>query len=118
MITSGTGSVTHAGLFKQLAEVIGNSEERVFIPVSASEATNLKILLKNVIAKVVKEDDDSDGENCTMEPQRRGPKLLNYDLQRLYDWCRPQKLQKIVIALQDTEAFDVLVLTDFLQLLK
>ena len=118
LITTGSGSVTNASLFKQLGEVISADVNCVFISISTSEASTLKAFLKNVIGKIINECDDFNRETEATTPQKGGQKLLSYDLQKLYNWCKRRDTQKIVIALPDIEAFDVPVLSEFLVLLK
>ena len=47
---------------------------------------------------------------------RQGPKLLNYDLQLLYEHVQTHNVQKVVVGFQDTEAFDGSLLADLIGL--
>ncbi len=47
---------------------------------------------------------------------RQGPKLLNYDLQVLYEFVHTNKIQKVVVGFQDSEAFDGTLLADLIAL--
>lgn len=44
----------------------------------------------------------------------QGPKLLNYDLQILYDYVQAHAVQKVVVGFQDSEAFDASLLADLI----
>lgn len=48
----------------------------------------------------------------------KGPKLLSYDLQILYDCVKAHDSQKVIIAFQDSEAFDGALLGDLITLFK
>lgn len=48
----------------------------------------------------------------------QGAKLLNYDLQILQNWCAVHGGKKVVIAVQDTEAFDSVILSDLIKLFR
>lgn len=49
---------------------------------------------------------------------QKGPKLLTYDLQLLYLWFRIQDLDQLVVAFQDSEAFDGSLLGEAIELLR
>lgn len=87
---------------------------------TSSECPNLKTLLKNLIKKVtsrVEQDDDEDADR-TSGSSRHGPKLLNYDLGHVQEWHKKTRTSRIVVALQDSEAFDVGLLVDTIDLLQ
>lgn len=48
----------------------------------------------------------------------QGPRLLAYDLDLLSDYVERKRVKKLVLALRDSEAFDLGVLTDLLSLLR
>lgn len=48
----------------------------------------------------------------------QGPRLLAYDLDLLHDYVERKGVTKLVLALQDSEAFDPALLSDLLSLLR
>jgi len=141
LITTGAGSISHDGLFELLDEAItASGEEQIYIPIQATDAPNLKTLLKNINVKGCKSghqqslhDDDGDNEGgermvgvtTTMKKSdAKGPKLLNYDLEILRRECdgvaghEDGRSRRVVLALRDSEAFDASVLTDLFLVLQ
>jgi len=134
LITTGAGSISHDGLFVLLDKAItAKGDEQVFIPIQATDAPNLKTLLKNINVKGCKSgrqqalhDDDGDGEDggrmtTARRSDAKGPKLLNYDLEILRRECDGYgegRRRRVVLALRDSEAFDAVVLTDLFLVLQ
>jgi origin recognition complex subunit 3 len=85
---------------------------------TSGECPNLKTLLKNLIKKVTSrvEDDDEDDLDRPSASSRHGPKLLNYDLGHVQEWQKKNRVTSIVVALQDSEAFDVGLIVDMVDL--
>jgi len=63
----------------------------------------------------VEDDDDDDRPSAS---SRHGPRLLNYDLGHVQAWQKKNQVSSIVIALQDSEGFDVGLLGDVVDLLQ
>jgi origin recognition complex subunit 3 len=95
-------------------------ENSAYVVLTSSECPNLKTLLKNLIKKVTSrvEDDEEDDADRPSASSRHGPKLLNYDLAHVQEWHKKTRASSIVIALQDSEAFDVGLLVDVVDLLQ
>lgn len=85
---------------------------------TSGECPNLKTLLKNLIKKVTSrvEDEDEDDLDRPSASSRYGPKLLNYDLGHVQEWQKKNRVANIVVALQDSEAFDVGLIVDMVDL--
>jgi origin recognition complex subunit 3 len=85
---------------------------------TSGESPNLKTLLKNLIKKVTShiEEDDDDDMDGTVRSSRHGPKLLNFDLGLVQEWCKKNRVASIVVAIQDSEAFDAGLLADVVEL--
>lgn len=64
---------------------------------------------------LVDEDDEDNVERSTTS-SRYGPKLLNYDLGHVQEWRKKSRVSSIVVALQDSEAFDAELLVDMIDL--
>jgi len=58
-----------------------------------------------------------------MDPEEQslilqGRKLLNYDLEIVHGYVKAHGCQKVIVAVQDSEAFDPGLLADFIVLFK
>ena len=90
-----------------------------YVVLTSGESPNLKTFLKNLIKKVtsrIDEDEDDDEIEPTDTSSRKGPKLLNFDLGHVQEWIRKSKVQNIVVAVQDSEAFDTSLLVEMIDL--
>jgi origin recognition complex subunit 3 len=85
---------------------------------TSGESPNLKTLLKNLIKKATShvEDDDDDDMDGPAKSSRHGPKLLNFDLGLVQEWRKKNRVSSIVVAFQDSEAFDAGLLADAVEL--
>jgi origin recognition complex subunit 3 len=85
---------------------------------TSGESPNLKTLLKNLIKKVTShlEDDDDDDMDGPARSARHGPKLHNFDLGLVQEWRKKNRVSSIVVAFQDSEAFDAGLLADVVEL--
>lgn len=88
------------------------------IVLTSKDATNLKSTLKKLIKDATQQDEGLDDEDDEVIVGRKGARLLNYDLQILQNWCKIHEKQKIIIAIQDTEAFDGNILSDLISLFR
>lgn len=89
-----------------------------YVVLTSAESPNLKTLLKNLIKKVTSlaEDDEDDDLDQPARPSRHGPKLLNFDLGHVQEWRKKNQVSSVVVALQDSEAFDAGLLADVIDL--
>lgn len=87
---------------------------------TSGECPNLKTLLKALIKKATSRigDDDEDDLDQPATSSRHGPKLLNYDLGHVQEWQKKSRVSSIVVAIQDSEAFDAGLLADTIDLLQ
>lgn len=88
---------------------------------TSGESPNLKTFLKNLIKKITsrtEEDDDDDDEEIgrSVTSSKGGPKLLNFDLGHVQEWTSRNPVQSIVVAIQDSEAFDTALLIETIDL--
>jgi origin recognition complex subunit 3 len=85
---------------------------------TSGESPNFKTLLKNLIKKATSHlgDEDDDDLDRSASSSRHGPKLLNYDLGHVQEWRKKNRVSSIVIAFQDSEAFDAGLLADVVDL--
>jgi origin recognition complex subunit 3 len=85
---------------------------------TSSECPNLKTLLKNLIKKATlrpSDDDDDDPDNTTSS-SRHGPKILDFDLNHLQEWQTKNRAERIVVTIQDSEAFGANMLDEMIDL--
>lgn len=115
LICAGANISAHGLLFNQISRELKEQGSSVCVVLSASECSNLKSLLKALISRATATIED-DEEQARPSSYARGPKLLNYDLQLLYDYVKRADVQSVVVAFQDTEAFDAPTLSDAIQL--
>ena len=119
IILTGPSIASHALLFSQLSSSISQADGSIFVPLTSTLAPNLKTLLKNLISRGTSSNAQSDDEDevDTVKPTRKRTRLLNYDLQLLYDYTQEKQLSRAVVAFQDCEAFDGALLSDAIELL-
>jgi origin recognition complex subunit 3 len=117
LIVAGPSIASHGPFFERLGRRVKN-ESSAYIVLTSSECPNLKTMLKNLIKKVTSrvEDDDEEDVERSAASSRHGPKLLNYDLGHLQEWQKKNRAASIVVALQDSEAFDVGLLVDMVDI--
>lgn len=117
-ITAGPNIASHTTLFKQLDSRLKEQGSNVFVALNANECPNLKSLLKTLIVKATSSSEDpEDDDQVPHAKAGKGPKLLNYDLQLLQAHVDNKSLHCVLVAFQDTEAFDGHVLSDAIDLL-
>jgi origin recognition complex subunit 3 len=119
LIVAGPSIASHGPFFERLGRGV-RDQNCAYVVLTSGECPNLKTLLKNLIKKVTSrvEDDDEDDLDRPAASSRHGPKLLNYDLGHVQEWRKKNSATSIVVALQDSEAFDVGLLIDLVDLLQ
>ncbi|KAI6827712.1 hypothetical protein KC340_g5427 [Hortaea werneckii] len=112
-------SAPHSSIAEQLAKHKASSKpERIFVPLSSGSGSNLKALLKTLIQRGTSRGSAFDDETDEVQTfQKKGAKLLNYDLQLLHDFVAERKLRQVVVTFDDTEAFDSDLLSELVELL-
>lgn len=105
-------NVSQVLLFEQLAERLSTSIEGPVIVLQSGDAPNLKTALKKLIRSATNQLDGVDDEEIQVANKSQTRKLLNYDLQILHDFVLHQGTAKVVVAFQDSEAFDSSLLAE------
>ncbi|KAF2026488.1 hypothetical protein EK21DRAFT_74048 [Setomelanomma holmii] len=118
LIIAGPSIASHGLFFGRLGQRIRDDTNSAYVVLTSGESPNLKSVLKNLIKKVTSlhEDDDDEDTDRPATSSRHGPKLLNYDLGRVQEWRKKSRVSSIVVAFQDSEAFDARLLADVVDL--
>ncbi|TID16760.1 Origin recognition complex subunit 3 [Venturia nashicola] len=115
LILAGPSIAAHTTLFEQLAERISDETSTSFALVTSTDAPNLKTILKATIKSATARKSVDDDEMDLVSASRKGPKLLNYDLQLLHDWVEESGVKQVVVSFRDIEAFDSNVLSETIE---
>ena len=120
LIVAGPSIASHGPFFARLGRKITDDTDSAYVVLTSGESSNLKTLLKNMIKKITSrtEDDDDDDLDRPVTSSRHGPKLLNYDLGHVQEWRKKNRVSSIVVAIQDSEAFDASLIADVVDLLQ
>ncbi|KAI1466858.1 origin recognition complex subunit 3 N-terminus-domain-containing protein [Daldinia caldariorum] len=115
-IITGPNLASQDLLFEQLSEALQVQVDAKVVRLRSGDASNLKAVLKKIIHDVTarETDDENDLELAT---GKDGRKYLNYDLEALYAHLKASPRRHIVIAFQDSEAFESGLLSDLISLL-
>ena len=118
LIVAGPSIASHGPFFERLGRRLRSDGDNAYIVLTSGECPNLKTLLKTLIKKATSrvEDDDEDDVDRPSATSRNGPKLLNYDLGHVLEWQNQSQVSSIVVAIQDSEAFDAGLLADMVDL--
>lgn len=119
IISGGPHAATHTPVAQHLAQSEGIDGTRCFVSLPSSSGGNLKALLKQIINKASARADgiDEDENEDELPVRRKDTKLLNYDLQILSEYVRERSILQVVLAFEDTEAFDSDLLSELIELL-
>ncbi|KAL2269805.1 hypothetical protein VTJ83DRAFT_1989 [Remersonia thermophila] len=88
-----------------------------FVRLRASDAPNLKAVLRKIIRDASAAGPGGDEEDAGAVVVQGGRKYLDYDLEALHVFLRQHQTRRVVVAFQDGEAFDSVLLTDLISLL-
>ncbi|KAH7123848.1 origin recognition complex subunit [Dendryphion nanum] len=119
LIVAGPSIASHSPFFGRLGRKIREHSNCAYVVLTSGESPNLKTLLKNLIKKVTShlEDDDDEELGYGILATRNGPRMLNFDLGHVQAWQSRNRVESIVVAIQDSEAFDTSVLIELADLL-
>ncbi|KAL5391166.1 hypothetical protein PMIN06_002178 [Paraphaeosphaeria minitans] len=120
LIVAGPSIASHGPYFERLGRGIRDVTNSSYVVLTSGESPNLKTFLKTLINKItsrVEDDDDEEDEiGRSVNSSVRGPKLLNFDLGHVQEWTSRNPVQSIVVAIQDSEAFNTAVLIEMVDL--
>lgn len=122
LVLAGPNIASHAPLFAQFAERLSKKEQvGPTVVLTSKDAPNIKAALKKIIRDATFGGENAeevawDDEEEELILGKKGQKLLNYDLQILQNWCSVHPGKRVIIAIQDTEAFDTSVMSSLVSL--
>ena len=116
-LLAGPSIAAHSLIFQQLEERSRDEAGSIFIPVSSSDGSNLKTLLKAIIKSGTSQKRFDEDEVDLLPSKKSAKKLLDYDLQLLHEWIKENNIQQCIIVFRDCEAFDSSVLSEVMELL-
>ncbi|KAK6505638.1 hypothetical protein TWF481_007529 [Arthrobotrys musiformis] len=119
LILTGPNIAAHGVLFEQIETRIQSVDKRGRVAILTSkDSSNLKNVLKKIIRCVTEIHEGFDDEDDIVEAKTgRNPSRYNYDPEIIHDWCSTHPDAKVVVAVQDTEAFDPAVLVELISIL-
>ena len=117
LLIAGPDLASHDIFFRDLSDSLESDCNSILVPVSASGSPNLKVLFKHIVASVVSNQAADAGDEF-VSLKSKGRRMLNYDLQIIQDWLKGRNIEKIVIALEDSEAFDSSLIGDIVEILR
>lgn len=117
LVLAGPSSALRNSIAAHVSAQEGDSNiKRLLVPITSSAGSNVKNALKAIIQKTTSRPLDIDDEELEEQSSfRKGPKLLNYDLQILHDYVQERHVRQVVIAIEDTEAFDGDLLSELIE---
>lgn len=118
LIVTGPNISSQDLLFEQLAEDLGDSAKGTFVRLRSAEAPNLKATLKKIIRDGTQRSPEHVGDDAELSVGRNGRKYLDYDLEALHAHVKHHEAEQVIVAFQDSEAFDTGLLSDLITLFK
>jgi origin recognition complex subunit 3 len=117
IILSAPGSASLNSLSQRVAGLVKSQKRRLYVSLESSCAPHLKATLKALIQKATASTtEEEENEELTLT-NRKGPRLLNYDLQILHEHVRDRRIEQIVLAFPDTEALGSHLLSELIELM-
>jgi len=115
LIVTGPNVTSQELLFSQLASRAEDEADVIVVNFRSGDATSIKTVLKKLIRDGTNEEHED--EDMPSYGGGRGHRLLNYDLQLLYLHLKKQRTPKrVVVAFQDSEAFDSVLRSELIGL--
>ncbi|KAI0482807.1 origin recognition complex subunit 3 N-terminus-domain-containing protein [Xylariaceae sp. FL0804] len=115
-IVTGPNIASQDLLFQQLSETLSDQADASVVRLRSGDATNLKAALKKIIQTVTARQLTNE-EDLEVAVTNDGRKFLHYDLEGLRVHLQSSPLHHVVVAFQDSEAFDSGLLSDLIPLL-
>ncbi|KAL1870431.1 Origin recognition complex subunit 3 [Diaporthe australafricana] len=116
LIVTGPNISSQDLLFEQLAEGLGESVNGAIVRLRSAEVPNLKATLKKMIRDVTRRSSEHMGDDAELSVGMDGRKYLDYDLEALHAHVEQHGAKQVIVAFQDSEAFDTGLLSDLITL--
>ncbi|KAF5023921.1 hypothetical protein F66182_4001 [Fusarium sp. NRRL 66182] len=113
-IITGPNIASQDLLFQQLSETLQQTTPSKFVGLRSSEASTLKATLKKIIRDVTAKASDQEDDDLQVGDGREGRRYLDYDLEALHAFIKPQSCEHVFVAFQDSEGFDSSLLSDLI----
>ncbi|KAK3693833.1 origin recognition complex subunit 3 N-terminus-domain-containing protein [Podospora appendiculata] len=114
-IITGPNIASQDLLFEQLAEGLSEATGAKVVRLRSAGAPNLKAVLKKIIRDATSRGADG-GDDAEVSVGSDGRKYLNYDLEALHVFLTAQDSRRVIVAFEDSEAFDSGLLADLIAL--
>ncbi|KAF4946231.1 hypothetical protein FGADI_11365 [Fusarium gaditjirri] len=111
-IITGPNIASQDLLFQQLSETLQQTTSSKFVGLRSSEASTLKATLKKIIRDVAAKASTDEDDDLEVSDGREGRRYLDYDLEALYAFIKPQNVEHVFVAFQDSEGFDSSLISD------
>ncbi|GAP86200.1 putative origin recognition complex subunit [Rosellinia necatrix] len=116
-IITGPNMASQDLLFEQLSDTLRHTASAHVARLRSGDASNLRAVLRKIIHDVVSQE-STDEDDLDSTTSKDGRKFLNYDLEALYAHLKlTPRRNLVIIAFQDSEAFDSALLSDLISLL-
>ncbi|KAF5653428.1 origin recognition complex subunit 3 [Fusarium sp. NRRL 25303] len=113
-IITGPNIASQDLLFQQLSETLQQTTSSKFVGLRSSEASTLKATLKKIIRDVTAKASTDEDDDLEVSDGREGRRYLDYDLEALHAFIKPQSVEHVFVAFQDSEGFDSSLLSDLI----
>ncbi|KAI9682879.1 MAG: hypothetical protein M1829_006314 [Trizodia sp. TS-e1964] len=119
LVEAGPNLASHELLFQRLSErALGETgHPQLVVVLKSAEALSLRAILKKIIKDSTSKLDPLDQTSSSLSIRKEQLNFLSYDLGKLHHYAKVFRIQKIVVVLQDSEAFDSQILSELIQLL-
>ncbi|KAI1082866.1 origin recognition complex subunit 3 N-terminus-domain-containing protein [Whalleya microplaca] len=114
-IITGPSIASQDLLFEQLSDTLHVRADAKVVRLRSGDAPNLKAVLKKTIHNVTARESE-DENDLDLATGKDGRKYLNYDLEALYAHLKSNPRRHVIIAFQDSEAFESGLLSDLISL--
>lgn len=117
IILSGPGSASSNSLSRRVANSVQKQKRRLYVSLDSGSSPHLKAVLKVLIQKATASTAEEEEDDELATTTRKGPRLLNYDLQILYEYVRDRTIEQVVVSFTDTEALGSGLLSELVALI-
>jgi origin recognition complex subunit 3 len=117
IVLSAPGSASLNSLSQRVANSVKSQKRRIYVSLESGSAPHLKAVLKVLIQKATASTAEEDEDEELATTSRKGPRLLNYDLEILHEHVRDRKIEQVVVAFPDTEALGSHLLSELIELM-